>query len=137
MGAVALDRCGDLAAGTSTAGFGSKPPGRVGDSPIIGAGTYADNATAAISATGHGEYFIRFAAAHDIAAMMEYTGASLEAAAAHVIKKKLFAKGLSGGESLVVSDPTPAIEGMLVEPTFDDQIRANLVAEAAGEGELR
>ena len=97
VGAVALDRCGNLAAGTSTSGYGSKPPGRVGDSPIIGAGTYADNATAAISATGHGEYFIRFAAAHDIAAMMEYTGASLEEAASHVIKKKLFAKGLSGG----------------------------------------
>ena len=60
VGAVALDRCGNLAAGTSTGGFGSKVPGRVGDSPIIGAGTYANNKTAAISATGHGESFMRF-----------------------------------------------------------------------------
>ena len=81
MGAVARDRCGDLAAGTSTGGFGSKPPGRVGDSPLIAAGTFADNQTAAISATGHGEFFIRFVVAHDIAARMAYGGQSLEQAA--------------------------------------------------------
>lgn len=97
VGAVALDRCRDLAAGTSTAGWGSKPPGRVGDSPIVGAGTYADNETAAISATGHGEYFIRFAVAHDITAMMRYTGASLEEAANKIIKVELFRNGGKGG----------------------------------------
>ena len=68
VGAVARDRAGNLAAATSTGGMTGKMPGRVGDSPIIGAGTYADNASCAVSATGHGEFFIRFAAAHEIAA---------------------------------------------------------------------
>ena len=97
VGAVALDRCGDLAAGTSTGGFGSKTPGRVGDSPIIGAGTYADNATAAVSATGHGEYFIRYAVAHEITAMMRYGGLSLEGAARELIERRLPETGLTGG----------------------------------------
>jgi beta-aspartyl-peptidase (threonine type) len=78
VGAVVRDRCGDLAAGTSTGGFGSKTPGRVGDSPIIGAGTYADNKTAAISATGHGELFMRHVVAYAITAAMKYKGISLE-----------------------------------------------------------
>ena len=68
VGAVARDNAGDLAAATSTGGMTGKLPGRVGDSPIIGAGTYADNASCAVSATGHGEFFIRFAVAHEIAA---------------------------------------------------------------------
>lgn len=89
VGAVALDRCGDLAAATSTGGYGSKPPGRVGDSPIIGAGTYANNTTAAISATGHGEFFMRYVVAYDISARMEYGGLSLEDAAQEVINGKL------------------------------------------------
>ncbi len=97
VGAVALDRCGNLAAGTSTGGFGSKVPGRVGDSPIIGAGTYANNKTAAISATGHGEFFMRFVAAYDIAAQMEYGGLSLEEAADATINGKLKAAKGSGG----------------------------------------
>jgi isoaspartyl peptidase/L-asparaginase-like protein (Ntn-hydrolase superfamily) len=81
VGAVALDMEGNLAAATSTGGFTGKLPGRVGDSPIIGAGTWADNATCAVSGTGHGELFIRTALAHDIAARMRYRGDSLQRAA--------------------------------------------------------
>src|SRR5690606_30019316 len=78
VGAVALDRHGNLAAGTSTGGRLNKMNGRVGDSPIIGAGTYANNATCAISATGAGEFFIRAVAAHGISSLMEYEKVSLE-----------------------------------------------------------
>ena len=104
VGAVVRDRCGDLAAGTSTGGFDSKIPGRVGDSPIIGAGTYADNQTAAISATGHGEFFMRHVVAYDITAAMKYQGVSLEQAATQLIKKDLLAKGLRGGVIAVDAD---------------------------------
>ena len=97
VGAVALDRCGDLAAATSTGGFGSKVPGRVGDSPIIGAGTFANNQTAAISATGEGEYFMRYVIAHDISALMEYSGLDLDAAARRAINGKLTLAGGRGG----------------------------------------
>lgn len=102
VGAVVLDRCGNLAAGTSTGGFKSKIPGRVGDSPIIGAGTYA-NATVAISATGHGEYFIRYSVAHDIYARMAYGGKSLEDAASAVISE-LDSKGGKGGVIAIDKD---------------------------------
>ena len=81
VGAVALDRDGNLAAATSTGGYTGKLPGRVGDSPIIGAGTYADNASCAVSGTGWGEAFIRVALAHEIAARMRHRGDSLERAA--------------------------------------------------------
>jgi beta-aspartyl-peptidase (threonine type) len=81
VGAVALDRQGNLAAGTSTGGMTNKRYGRVGDSPIIGCGTYADNATCAVSCTGHGEVFIRWAVAHDVSARMRYARQSLEEAA--------------------------------------------------------
>lgn len=87
VGCVALDQHGNLAAGTSTGGMSNKQFGRVGDSPIIGAGTYANNATCAISATGWGEYFIRANVAHDISAQMEYQHASLADAAAATIAK--------------------------------------------------
>jgi beta-aspartyl-peptidase (threonine type) len=87
VGAVALDAQGNLAAGTSTGGMLNKKFGRVGDSPIIGAGTYANNATCAVSATGHGEYFIRSVVAHDVSARMEYKGASLRDASDDVIRK--------------------------------------------------
>lgn len=97
VGAVALDADGDLAAGTSTGGISYKRWGRIGDSPIIGAGTYADNHTCAISATGDGEYFIRGAMAHDISAMMRYTGLSVREAASAVIHGKLSEMGGSGG----------------------------------------
>ena len=97
VGAVVLDRCGNLAAGTSTGGFGSKLPGRVGDSPIIGAGTYADNRSAAISATGHGEFFIRHAVAHQIAARIRHGKQTLSKAANQVIFDELLPEGGDGG----------------------------------------
>jgi beta-aspartyl-peptidase (threonine type) len=96
VGAVARDRQGNLAAATSTGGMTGKLPGRVGDSPIIGAGTYADNATCAVSATGHGEFFIRFGAAHEIAARMRHAGRSLDQAAREVVEE-LGHIGGSGG----------------------------------------
>ncbi len=108
-GAVVRDRCGDLAAGTSTGGFGSKTPGRVGDSPIIGAGTYADNETAAISATGHGELFMRHVAAYAIVAAMKYKGLTLEQAATGLIEQELFRKGLRGGVIAVDRDANVAM----------------------------
>lgn len=99
VGAVARDRKGDLAAGTSTGGMTGKRWGRVGDSPVIGAGTYADNATCAVSATGHGEYFIRYSVAHDISALMAYKGLSPEQAAEEVVNVKLKS---AGGEGAVI-----------------------------------
>jgi len=96
VGCVALDQAGNLAAGTSTGGMTNKKFGRVGDSPIIGAGTYADNATCAVSATGWGEFFIRASVARDIAARMEYQGKGVvEAAAAALAKVRQM--GGSGG----------------------------------------
>ena len=97
VGAVALDQYGNIAAGTSTGGMSDKKYGRVGDSPIIGAGTYANNKTCGVSATGWGEYFIRLAVAHDISAMLEYAGLSLHEAADSVITKKLPSLGGDGG----------------------------------------
>jgi beta-aspartyl-peptidase (threonine type) len=97
VGAVALSASGSLAAGTSTGGMTNKRWGRIGDSPIIGAGTYADNATCGVSATGHGEYFIRLGVARDIAARMAYLGESLEDAASHVVMTTLGDAGGTGG----------------------------------------
>ncbi len=96
VGAVALDQNGNLAAGTSTGGLTDKQYGRVGDSPIIGAGTYADNESCAVSATGVGEYFIRWTVAYDIAALMKYRGMSVSDAANEVIHKKLPPEGEGG-----------------------------------------
>lgn len=96
VGAVALDHSGNLAAGTSTGGMLNKRYGRIGDSPIIGAGTYA-NKWCAVSCTGHGEFFIRFAVAHDMAALMEYKGLSVEEAAHEVIFNKVTPAGGVGG----------------------------------------
>ena len=96
VGAVARDRAGNIAAATSTGGMTGKPPGRVGDSPSIGAGTWADNATCAVSATGAGEYFIRSMAAHEIASRMRYLGLPLVVAADQVVTE-LGAVGGSGG----------------------------------------
>ncbi len=96
VGCVALDRYGNLAAGTSTGGLTNKRWGRIGDSPIIGAGTYANNNTCAVSGTGQGEFFIRGNVAYDISALMEYKGLSVEEAAKTVIDK-LTARGGSGG----------------------------------------
>lgn len=97
VGAVALDAHGHLAAATSTGGMTNKLPGRLGDSPLIGCGTYADDRTAAVSCTGHGESFIRVAAAHDVCARMAYGGASLEAATHAVVHEALPAVQGTGG----------------------------------------
>jgi len=97
VGCVALDKNGNLAAGTSTGGMTNKRYGRVGDVPIIGAGNYANNATCAVSGTGWGEYFIRATVAHDISALMEYKGLSLKEAAHEVIQKKVPNLGGNGG----------------------------------------
>jgi beta-aspartyl-peptidase (threonine type) len=97
VGAVALDRSGNLAAGTSTGGMTNKRFGRVGDSPIIGAGTYASNQSCGISSTGHGEYFIRYTVAHDICARVEYRGMSVQAAADAVVQNVLKGAGGEGG----------------------------------------
>ena len=97
VGCVALDREGNLCAGTSTGGMTNKKWGRIGDSPIIGAGTWADNRTCGVSGTGHGEYFIRWAVAHDIAALMEYSGLNVEEAARKVIEEKMVRAGGDGG----------------------------------------
>lgn len=104
VGAVALDLHGNLAAATSTGGMTYKMQGRVGDSPIIGAGTYADNETCAISATGHGEFFIRNVVAYDISALMKYKGYTLQQAADTVIMKKLKKQGAEGGIIAVDKD---------------------------------
>ena len=103
VGAVALDAQGSLAAGTSTGGMTNKRWGRVGDSPIIGAGTYADNRSCAVSATGHGEYFIRATVARDICARVQYTDVSLAKAADQVVNRELVEMGGSGG--IIALDP--------------------------------
>jgi len=97
VGAVAVDRDGDLAAATSTGGMTAKRWGRVGDAPLIGAGTWADNGSVAVSATGHGEYFIRNAVAHDIAALVAYKGLPVCAAADEVVMRTLVERGGEGG----------------------------------------
>lgn len=97
VGCVALDQAGNLAAGTSTGGMTNKRYGRVGDAPLIGVGTYANNATCAVSATGHGEYFIRSVVGYDISALMEYKGFSVQKAADEVVMKKLVERGGEGG----------------------------------------
>ena len=104
VGAVALDRAGNLSAGTSTGGMTNKRFGRVGDAPIIGAGTYANNRTCAVSATGHGEYFIRSVVAYDISALMEYKGLSLKDAANTVVMDKLVRLGGEGGVIAIDKD---------------------------------
>lgn len=97
VGAVAVDKDGNIASATSTGGMTNKRYGRIGDSPIIGAGTYADNNTCAVSATGHGEYFIRAVVAYDIAALMKYKNMSLQEAADKVVMEKLVEMGADGG----------------------------------------
>jgi beta-aspartyl-peptidase (threonine type) len=97
VGAVALDAKGNLAAATSTGGRNNKLAGRVGDSPIIGAGTYANNATAAVSGTGEGEYFMRALAAYSVSALIEHKCWSVQRAAEHVVHEQLVTLGGSGG----------------------------------------
>jgi len=97
VGAVAYDQYGNIAAATSTGGMTNKQFGRVGDTPMIGAGTYANNKTCAVSATGHGEYFIRAVVAYDVACLMEYAGLSLADACNKVVNDKLLKMGGEGG----------------------------------------
>jgi beta-aspartyl-peptidase (threonine type) len=104
VGCVALDKMGNLAAGTSTGGTTNKRYGRVGDSPIIGAGTYANNKTCAVSATGTGEYFIRSVVGYDISALMEYKGMSVKDAAETVVMDKLVKLGGDGGVIAIDKD---------------------------------
>jgi beta-aspartyl-peptidase (threonine type) len=102
VGAVALDTRGNLAAATSTGGYNNKLAGRVGDSPLIGAGTYAKNGAAAVSCTGQGEYFIRIVAAHTLCALMELKGLDVEQAADEVIHRRL--KAVRGAGGLIALD---------------------------------
>jgi len=104
VGVVAVDRQGNVAAGTSTGGLQGKMPGRVGDSPIIGAGTYASNQSCAVSGTGVGEYFIRFTVARDVCALVEYKGYALQQAVDEVIQKKLAPIHGDGGVIAVAPD---------------------------------
>lgn len=97
VGCVALDKNGDIVAGTSTGGMTNKRFNRFGDVPVIGAGTYASNTSCGVSCTGHGEYFIRYAVAHDVIARMEYKGASLAEAGNQVVHETLKEAGGSGG----------------------------------------
>jgi beta-aspartyl-peptidase (threonine type) len=97
VGAVARDGAGRLAAATSTGGMNGKRSGRVGDSPVIGAGTYADNHSCAVSTTGHGEWFLRTVQAYDIAARLRYGGATLAEAVSDSIDQRLPRLGVSGG----------------------------------------
>src|SRR5207237_8467000 len=108
VGAGALDKNGNLAAATSTGGTTNKKAGRVGDSPIIGGGTYANNATCAVSATGDGEYFIRSVVAHDISALMEYRRVKLQEAA-QIVLDKVAKLGRTGGMNAIDHDGSIAL----------------------------
>ncbi len=110
VGAVALDAFGHLAAATSTGGYNNKPVGRVGDSPIVGAGTYARDGLCAVSGTGQGEYFIRFVVGHEIASRVAYLGETVQAASTHVIEHDLTPHGIGAG--LIALDP----EGRVAAP---------------------
>lgn len=130
VGAVAIDERGNFAAGTSTGGMTYKRFGRIGDSPIIGAGTYAKNNICGISATGHGEYFIRLGVARDICAMAEYKGMSLQAAADEVIHKKLQSLGgdgavigLDGTGSPIISYNSEGLFRAWIDEKGEPQIR--------------
>jgi L-asparaginase / beta-aspartyl-peptidase len=126
VGCVALDKYGNLAAGTSTGGMTNKKFGRIGDAPIIGAGTYANNNTCAVSATGHGEFFIRYTVAHDISALMEYKNLSLQEASDEVINKKLLEVGGTGG--IIAVDK----EGN-ISMTFNTNMMFRAYAKSTGE----
>ncbi|TMP56353.1 isoaspartyl peptidase/L-asparaginase [Pseudoalteromonas sp. S1612] len=101
VGAVALDKQGNLAAGTSTGGMTAKRFGRIGDAPVIGAGTFAENASCAVSATGHGEYFIRYNVASDICARVKYQGKTIDQAGNEVINEVLKPIGGTGGVIII------------------------------------
>ncbi len=124
VGAVALDQDGNIAAATSTGGMTNKRFGRVGDSPMIGAGTYANNLTCAVSCTGSGEYFIRGVVAYEVSALMEFKGLSLEDAASEVINKRLLQIGGDGG--LIAVD----VHGNITMPfNTEGMYRAKMTSE--------
>ncbi|GAB3903085.1 beta-aspartyl-peptidase [Larkinella knui] len=129
VGAVALDKDGNLAAATSTGGLTNKKYGRVGDTPVIGAGTYASNQTCAVSCTGYGEYFIRAVVAYDISCLMGYKGLSLKAACEYVVQEKLKTMGGEGG--LIAVDRA----GNVVLP-FNSEGMYRAWRNEAGEGEV-
>ncbi|MDO1583519.1 isoaspartyl peptidase/L-asparaginase family protein [Rhizobium oryzicola] len=104
VGAVALDAGGNLAAATSTGGYNNKPAGRIGDTPIVGAGTYARNGHCAVSGTGKGEFFIRYAVGHEVASRMRYLGEGLDAAASKVIHEDLKPHNIGAGLVAVGAD---------------------------------
>ena len=108
VGAVALDQNGNIAAATSTGGMTNKRFGRIGDTPIIGAGTYANNKTCAVSCTGHGEFFMRAVVAYDVSCLMEYKNLSLKQACEFVVHDKL--KKLGGEGGLIAVDANGNIE---------------------------
>jgi L-asparaginase / beta-aspartyl-peptidase len=110
VGAVALDKEGNIAAATSTGGMTGKRYGRIGDSPIIGAGNYANNKSCGVSATGHGEFFIRNMVAHDISARILYKGQTLEEAATEVIQVNLKEQGANGGIIAIDKDGNIVME---------------------------
>jgi len=126
VGCVALDSKGNLAAATSTGGMSGKKWGRVGDVPIIGAGTYANNNTVAVSGTGHGELWIRRVVAYDISALMEYKGLSLEQAAREVIYNKIDPMGGSGGGIIAVD------KSGNISMVFNTQMMNRAWAKASG-----
>ncbi|MFP4018061.1 MAG: isoaspartyl peptidase/L-asparaginase family protein, partial [Bacteroidales bacterium] len=126
VGCVVLDKEGNLAAGTSTGGRTNKKYGRIGDSPIIGAGNYANNNTCAVSATGHGEYFIRYTVAHDISALMEYKNMSLQEASELVINDKLVEANGDGGIIAVDKDGN-------ISMTFNTSMMFRAYAKSNGE----
>src|SRR3974390_515236 len=129
VGAVALDARGRLAAATSTGGMTGKRFHRVGDSPIIGAGTYADNRSCAVSATGHGEIFIRCAVAHDISARMRYGGRSLTEAVREVVLEELPAHGGQGGVIAIDAHGKIAVE-------FNSEGMFHATRSAGGEAQI-
>jgi beta-aspartyl-peptidase (threonine type) len=128
VGCVALDMTGNLAAGTSTGGLNNKTIGRVGDSPIIGAGTYADNATCAVSCTGYGEEYIRHAVAYDVSARVSYLKQPLKEAVSHVVRKTL--KPGDGGIIAVGADGTIAMD-------FSTEGMARAAADWTGRREIK
>jgi len=130
VGAVALDKNGNLAAGTSTGGMTNKRWGRVGDVPVIGAGTYADNESCAVSATGHGEYFIRVGVARTVCARMEMLGEDLQTASDHVIFNELESLGGDGG--IIALDPKGTIVWSHNSPTMYRASESNMRARDVG-----
>jgi beta-aspartyl-peptidase (threonine type) len=126
VGAVALDNKGHLAAGTSTGGITAKRPGRIGDSPIIGAGTYADDRVCAVSATGDGEYFIRATCARTIAALIEYKRLSLKEATDDVLRKRI--KPLGGEGGVIVLSPAGEL---VMDFTTEGMYRGYITADGS------